>query len=131
MNKRYIDIFREIIIKKDKYSFEINQDWISYHLIRNKWVSDKFIKIFGVKREYNAHIDIFDPWVDSESVKKVYSLDIADESFLKNKYDAIVFAVAHNKFLKIDLEKISHKNTIIFDIKSFLPKNNKLNIYQL
>tara|TARA_Y100000294_G_scaffold54228_1_gene51107 strand:+ start:1038 stop:2759 length:1722 start_codon:yes stop_codon:yes gene_type:complete len=57
LNQRYIDIFRKIIIKKNKYSFEINQDWISYHLIRNKWVSDKFIKIFGSKRQYDSPIN--------------------------------------------------------------------------
>ena len=54
-----------------------------------------------------------------------------DEEFLNKKYDAIVGAVSHSEFLNLDLEKISHKDTVIFDIKSFLPKDDKLNIYQL
>ncbi len=50
---------------------------------------------------------------------------------LLNKYDAIILAVAHQQFFEINLEEICHKNTIIFDVKSALPKNDKLNIYQL
>ena len=54
--KRYIDIFRKIIkIDKNK-KIKIDQDWISYHLVRNKWVSDKFIKFFGKKRNPNETI---------------------------------------------------------------------------
>ena len=56
-NTRYIDVFRKIIVKKNKYSFEINNEWIAYHLERDKWVSKKFIKLFGKKRRYDTVIE--------------------------------------------------------------------------
>jgi len=93
--------------------------------------NSKVIDVISELKEYKTNIDIYDPWVDSKVVNQEYGLDIIDDSFLNRKYDAIVVAVSHSEFLSIDLEKISHKDTIIFDIKSVLPKNDKLNIYQL
>lgn len=51
--KTYIDIFRDIIQenKQDTYGYTINREWIAYYEVRNKWISDKFISIFGAKRE--------------------------------------------------------------------------------
>ena len=36
------------------------------------------------------------------------------------KYHGIILAVSHEKFLKINIEGISYKKSVIFDIKSFL-----------
>ena len=57
-NKRYIDFFREIIKidDKDPLKYIINKDWIDYHKVRNKWVSDKFNKVFGKKRKPRSNI---------------------------------------------------------------------------
>jgi len=93
--------------------------------------NSKVIDVISELNEYKTNTDIFDPWVDSKVVKEEYGLDMIDKSFLQKKYDAIVLAVSHEEFLEIDLEKMSHKDTVIFDIKSVLPKNDKLNIYQL
>ena len=51
--KTYADIFSEIIIETGPYTYEIDQSWMSYFEVRDKWVSDKFTKIFGPKRDYN------------------------------------------------------------------------------
>jgi len=48
--QRYCDIFSEIIYETGDYDFKINLDWISYHKTRDTWVSDKFTKLFGSKR---------------------------------------------------------------------------------
>jgi carbamoyltransferase len=57
-NKRYIDLFREIIKidKKDPLKYIINKDWIDYYRVKDKWVSDKFNKIFGKKRKPGSRI---------------------------------------------------------------------------
>ncbi len=54
-NKSYIQILRDIILynKKDKFNFKINLNWISYHEVRDKWVSDKFLKLFGPQKKYS------------------------------------------------------------------------------
>ena len=54
--RSYIDIFREIIKIKKNNQIEINEEWISYHLVRNKWLSDKFYRLFGKKRNHNEKI---------------------------------------------------------------------------
>ena len=54
--KKYIDIFRKIIKNKNNFNYEIDKRWISYHLKRDVWVSKKFTKIFGKKREHGSKI---------------------------------------------------------------------------
>jgi carbamoyltransferase len=51
--RTYIDVFREIIQQTGDYSFEINKQWIAYHKVRDKWVSDEFFAIFGNKRAFD------------------------------------------------------------------------------
>lgn len=57
-NKKYIDYFREIIKidKKDPLKYLINKEWIDYHKVKNKWISKKFISIFGKKRTPGSKI---------------------------------------------------------------------------
>ena len=59
-NKRYIDYFREIIKidKKDPLKYLINKEWIDYHKIRDKWVSKKFLNVFGKKRKTGSKISL-------------------------------------------------------------------------
>ena len=42
---------------------------------------------------------------------------------MKDKYDIVILAVAHENFLKIDFKKILNTNHILYDVKSVLPKN--------
>ena len=52
----YYEIFQKIIIETSDLEYEINKDWISYHEVRDKWVSDKFLETFGEKREPSGKI---------------------------------------------------------------------------
>ena len=56
--KTYIQYFREIIQidKKDKLKYLINSEWNGYYYKRNKWLSDKFFKIFGKPRKPGSKI---------------------------------------------------------------------------
>ena len=58
--KRYKNYFREIIKidKKDPLKYIINKEWIDYHKVKDKWVSDKFVKIFGHKRVAGTKISM-------------------------------------------------------------------------
>jgi len=93
--------------------------------------NSKVIDVINELREYNTNIDIYDPWVDDKTVKNEYGLSLSDSSCFNKKYDSIILAVAHSQFLEIKLEKITHDRSVIFDIKSVLPNNRNLNIYQL
>jgi len=36
------------------------------------------------------------------------------------KFDAVVLGVAHNEFLKLDLEKLRNDNSVLYDVKGVL-----------
>ena len=49
----YLDVFREIIVDLGSLDYRINRDWIAYHEVRDKWVSDQFVSVFGEKRSWD------------------------------------------------------------------------------
>ena len=52
----YIEIFRDIIRYDGAFDFEINQEWVDYYHQRDKWVSNKFVRMFGQRRSSEAEI---------------------------------------------------------------------------
>ncbi len=92
--------------------------------IRNSRVIDVIREL----QEFGTHVDVYDPWADPEEVKREYNLDLIQHStFNIQHYDAVVLAVAHDEFKKLNsqLSTInSQSNTVIFDIKSILNKSD-------
>lgn len=84
--------------------------------VRNSKVFDVISKL----ADYGCSIDLYDPVVDPNEVKHEYGINLIKK--IDQKYDAIVLAVAHNAFLEIDLKNIKKDKSIVFDLKSFLPK---------
>jgi UDP-N-acetyl-D-galactosamine dehydrogenase len=88
--------------------------------IRNSRVID----ISEEFKSYAINVDVFDPWASKEEVAHEYGFDLLDnETQLKTDYDGIVLAVSHNEFLTIDLLKLKSDTSVIFDVKSLLPKH--------
>ncbi len=81
----------------------------------------RVIDIYNELRTYNICIDVFDPKVDPNEVKLEYDIDVISE-LNKNHYTAIILAVAHSEFIKLNLRELSIQNGIIFDVKGVLPK---------
>ena len=75
-------------------------------------------------REFGCNVDVLDPWADPEEIRKAYGFkSVKDISELKfDKYDAIVLAVSHRQFAQLDFSKIHSRDTVVFDIKGFLPR---------
>jgi len=93
--------------------------------IRNTRATDIYHELLT----YGMEVDIYDPWVDPKEVKHEYGLDILTEdplvprpSSLVPSYGAIILAVAHNEFQKIDMSGLKADGTIIYDVKGILPK---------
>ena len=80
----------------------------------------RVIDIIDELKEYNISYDVYDPHVDKKLVEKEYAIKIQTTMPTIENYDAIILAVAHNEFKKIDLEK---SNKIIFDVKGLLSKS--------
>jgi UDP-N-acetyl-D-galactosamine dehydrogenase len=85
--------------------------------IRNTRVVD----IYNELRNFDINIDVYDPWVNTQEVKHEYNIEVLN-SFSKVNYAAVILAVAHKKFLDINIRSLT-PNGIIYDVKGFLPKN--------
>ena len=90
--------------------------------IRNSRVID----VINELKEFGCKVDIYDPLADKNEVKKEYNLNLIQEIDPK-KYDAIILAVAHNEFKKIEqkIKKAKEENNslVVYDIKGMFDKN--------
>jgi len=91
--------------------------------MRNTKVTD----IIEELKEYQANVDVYDPWVDPKEEKQHYKHGIVENPFENSskKYDAIVVAVAHSQFRVLqeeDYEKISTQKPVIIDVKGIVEK---------
>ena len=75
---------------------------------------------------FNLNVDVYDKWADKDQAINEYGIKLIDQPE-EGKYDAIIFAVAHNEFKKLSLNQIKNfgrKNHIIYDIKYILDLND-------
>lgn len=86
--------------------------------IRNSKVTD----VYNELKEFGLDVDAYDYEANSVEVKQEYDIDLIDE--IKDKYDGILLAVAHNKFSTIDIQLLKKDTeSVVFDLKGFLPRN--------
>ena len=52
-NRSYYSFFEDIIQYDGRYGITINPEWMAYYYERNKWVSDRFVEVFGPRRKYD------------------------------------------------------------------------------
>lgn len=82
----------------------------------------RVIDIYKDLKEFGLNVLIYDPWVDRNEVEEEYGIEVSNtNSIFDMKYSAIILAVSHNEFLEIDFTKIKAENSVLFDIKGFLP----------
>ncbi|MEQ9468777.1 MAG: nucleotide sugar dehydrogenase [Ekhidna sp.] len=80
----------------------------------------RVIDIYEELKTYGIEVDVYDPQADSIQVRHEYGLSLIDN--LDENYDAIILAVSHAEFLKLDWEKLRNTCSVIFDVKSILPR---------
>ena len=90
----------------------------------------KVIDIVKEFEDYKIKVDIYDCYADKQEVLNEYGISMINQVY-NIKYDAIVLAVAHNEFLDLDIRKLTHSESVIFDVKSFLPSVNRRTILRL
>ena len=89
--------------------------------LRNSKVHDIIKNL--VKAE--AIVDTFDPWVDLKPQKSRRHFNDF-KKILKNKYDGIILAVAHDQFIKLnikDIKSLCKQQHIIYDLKHIFEKS--------
>lgn len=85
--------------------------------IRNSRVIDIVLEL----EDFGVNVDVYDPWASADEVKHEYGLDLLASADM-NQYDGIVLAVAHKEFDEELLDKVK-EDTVIYDVKSFFPKD--------
>ena len=83
----------------------------------------RVIDVIAGLEDFNAKVDVFDPWVDSDEAKHEYGLSLINQ-VTEGTYDAVIITVAHACFKELGVEKIRSycKNSaVIFDVKYILP----------
>ncbi len=89
---------------------------------RNTKVLDMIHKLEG----YKCIVDVYDPVLDSDEVKKDLDL-IMCKNLVNGYYDAIVLAVAHSDFKKMGISAIKallKPKGIIYDLKYIFPADD-------
>jgi len=82
--------------------------------------NSKVIDIYTELKQFGLIVDVYDPNVNSADVKKEYGIIMVDKL---DRYDAIILAVSHNEFLKLNIDELKKNNeAVVYDIKSFLDK---------
>ena len=79
----------------------------------------KVVDLIHSLKDYGTKITIHDPWADEEQVMNEYNLK-SSKLLPNQKFDAIVLAVAHTNFSKINFQKIKNTKSVIYDVKGFL-----------
>jgi UDP-N-acetyl-D-galactosamine dehydrogenase len=73
--------------------------------------------------DYNARIDVYDPWADPEEASSSYGINLIP-SPAEKAYDAVIIAVAHQQFRELGLAAIQQwckPEHVIFDVKYLFP----------
>jgi UDP-N-acetyl-D-galactosamine dehydrogenase len=93
--------------------------------IRNSQVID----IYKELKQFGLEVDIYDPHASKPEVEKQYGVVLKNDLFLTDRsgigqaYDAIILAVAHAEFIKLDLDTLRTEKTVIFDTKAVLERS--------
>ncbi len=73
--------------------------------IRNSGVKMVYERL----KKYTDNVDLYDPWADSEEIKKIYDIN-PQQTLDKGNYDGIIIAVEHKIF--IEMGKIEILNSV-------------------
>lgn len=87
----------------------------------------KVIDIYKELKEYGITPLVVDPAADAEEAKQLYGITFGSMEDVKDM-DAVVVAVAHNEFLKLNRESIEafynqkHKKKVLLDLKGLFDR---------
>jgi len=83
------------------------------------------IEMLNELKNYNAKVDVYDPWVDPKEAYEEYGLTLIPK--LKNEsYDCIIIAVSHHQFKTLGatgIKALGKSKHVIYDIKYLLSSN--------
>lgn len=91
--------------------------------------NSKIVNVINELEELGINVSVYDYYADKNKVKSTYDINLI-EDYSDEKYDIIIFGVAHDDFKNISLEdikRLSKNKPIVIDLKSILSSNIRLN----
>ncbi len=88
--------------------------------------NSKVIDVIKVLQEFNAKIDVYDPWVDHQEALREYGVNCLTGLPEANQYDGIILAVGHQEFFDLGISGIrafGKDDVVIYDVKGLFPKH--------
>jgi UDP-N-acetyl-D-galactosamine dehydrogenase len=82
----------------------------------------KIVDVIAALTDYGISVTIYDPWANPAEVKHEYDLETTT-ALPNQRFDAVVFGVAHAVFLDLDLFSLQKENCLVYDVKGFLDIN--------
>ena len=82
----------------------------------------RVVDIVSELGEYNIHVDVYDPWVDTAEAQREYGITPV-KSPEPGTYDGIVMAVAHRQFIDMGAQAIralGKDRHVLYDLKYIL-----------
>lgn len=84
----------------------------------------KVVDVIKYLKEFNINVTIYDPWVNEGTLLREYNLK-STKTLPKEKFDAIVLTVAHDEFKNLDINSLKKEDSIVYDVKNVLAKNER------
>ncbi len=92
--------------------------------------NSKVVDVVNELDDFGIAVDIIDPGADKNEVKKEYGIDLKENP--SGKYDAIILAVSHEKYLNLNesfFTSLLNNDGIIVDVKGILRGKIKKHTY--
>jgi len=84
----------------------------------------RVVDIVRALRDYNANVDVHDPWVNAAEAEHEYALTPIGAPD-RGSYDAVIIAVGHRQFVDLGAEGIralGKPSSVVYDVKYVLPR---------
>jgi UDP-N-acetyl-D-galactosamine dehydrogenase len=87
--------------------------------------NSKAIDIVRELEQFNASVDVWDPWVSAETCRNEAGLERLEALPLEGVYDAVVVAVGHREFVEAGaagVRALGRDGSVLYDVKGIFGK---------
>ncbi len=79
----------------------------------------KVVDVISALEAYSTEVSIYDPWAKPEEVLNEYGI-VSRRMVPNERFNAVVLAVGHKEFKKLDLVSFKMDDAIVYDVKNIL-----------
>lgn len=84
--------------------------------------NSKVVDIYTELQQFGCRVDVYDPWASPAFVRREFGINLISSVQPTTDYNAVIACVAHDEFMDFDFKKYQSNNSVIFDVKGFVPR---------